>query len=113
MRIILLAMAATALAGCTFQSTTVRRAAAPAPTVVYAQPAPTVVYGTPVAVYPTTNTAYAAPTVAYTVSGQAAFDRAAYRAADWCRDHYGERARLYDTRQGSAGDIVTFECVRG
>src|SRR5215813_1817913 len=53
MRITLLIMALAVLAGCTFKSTTVRRAEAPppvvyqpAPTAVYQQPAPAVVYQT-------------------------------------------------------------------
>jgi hypothetical protein len=112
MRIFILVVAAAVLAGCTFKSTTVRRAEAPPPTVVYTQPTPTVVYGTPTVVYPT-NTTYAAPTVAYTVGSEVAFDQAAVRAADWCRNNYGDRARLHDTRRGSTGDVVTFECVSG
>ena len=116
MRMTLLVMAAAAaLAGCTFKSTTVRRADAtpppvvyqPAPTVVYQQPAPTVVYQAPAP----TIVAQSPPTIAYTVSGQAAFNQAAIQAADWCRANHATRARLIDTTRGSTADVVTFECV--
>ncbi len=119
--IIIVAVAASAvLAGCTFKSTTVRRAEvppppvvyAPAPTIVYATPAPTIVYQSPAptVVYQPTPTGRA-PTVAYAVAGQAQFNQAAVQAAAWCRTNHGIGAQLLDTRRGTTGDVVTFECV--
>ena len=115
MRITLLIMALAVLAGCTVKSTTVKRAEAPPPTVVY-QPAPTVVYQQPApsVVYQTsapTIVAQTPPTIAYTVSGQVGVNQAAIQAADWCRANHGTRARLIDTRQGSTAEVVTFECI--
>jgi len=120
--IIIVAVAASAaLAGCTFKSTTVRRAevpppatvvyATPAPTVVYATPAPTVVYQQPTVVYQQPTVVYRAPTVAYAVADQTQFNQAAVRAAAWCSTNHGNRAQLLDTRRGTTGDVVTFECV--
>jgi len=124
--IIILAVAASAaLAGCTFKSTTVRRAEVPPPatvvyatppaTVVYATPAPTVVYATPAptVVYQQPTVVARAPTVAYAVAGRAEFNQAAVQAAAWCRTNHGIGAQLLDTRRGTTGDVVTFECVPG
>jgi hypothetical protein len=113
--IIIVAVAASAaLAGCTFKSTTVRRAEVPPPaTVVYATPAPTVVYTTPAptVVYQQPTVVARAPTVAYAVAGQAQFNQAAVQAAAWCRTNHGIGAQLLDTRRGTTGDVVTFECI--
>lgn len=98
---IFLVMAVSALATCVAQGTTLAGT----------QPVPTIVYGTPTVPYPTTSTDSAAPTVSYTVGDGVPFDEAASLAADWCRDTYGERARLSDKRQISTGDFVTFACV--
>jgi hypothetical protein len=96
--------AATALAGCTFKSTEVRRAETPPP-VMYQAPAPTVVA-------PPAATATApGPTIAYTVMGQSQFNQAAVQAANWCNVNHGTGARLIDRQRSTAGDIVTFACT--
>src|SRR5262249_8903439 len=89
--------------------------ATPAPTVVYPMPAPTVVYATPAptVVYQQPTVVARAPTVAYAVAGRAEFDQAAVPAAAWGRTNHGIGAKLLDTRRGTTGDVVIFECVPG
>lgn len=104
LRIIMIAavVAAAALTGCTFQSTTVRKAETPPP-VVYQAPAPVVVAPS--------ATAYQQPTISYTVMGQSQFNQAAVQAASWCDTNHGTGARLIDRRRGVGGDVVTFACA--
>jgi hypothetical protein len=104
--IIALTIAAAVLTGCTFKSTTVRRAEAPPPaTVVYEAP-PTVAYQQPAVVY-------AEPTrsVAVNYTGVNGFELAARKADAYCDEHYGySDARLLsdDRIAGRA----TFACVQ-
>jgi hypothetical protein len=102
---LILAIATTALAGCTFKSTEVKRAETPPP--VVHQPAPTVVTP-PAVVYQQQPTA---PTISYTVMGDAQFNQAAVQAANWCNSNHGTGARLIDRRRSSGGDVVTFACT--
>jgi hypothetical protein len=113
--------ASAALAGCTFKSTTVRRAETPPPAaVVYAQPAPTVVYQTPpTVVYQTPPTVvyqqqpvYNVPnqTVAVTYSGLNGFELAAQKADAYCDEHYG-RSGVRLIRDDRSAGRATFACV--
>jgi hypothetical protein len=44
--------------------------------------------------------------------GQSQYDQAATQAASWCSQNYGRSgARLIDRTRGTAGDVVTFECM--
>jgi hypothetical protein len=84
------------VAGCTVKETTVTPAVPAPPAVVYQQP-------------PATT---GARRIAYTVMGQSQYDQAATQAASWCSQNYGRSgARLIDRTRGTAGDVVTFECM--
>ena len=90
------------MAGCTFKSTTVRRAESP-PTVVYEAP-PTVVYQQQ-PVYNVPN-----QTVAVNYRGPNGFELAAQKADAYCDERYGSsdvRLITDDRRAGRA----TFACV--
>jgi|SRR5215470_5998142 len=100
--IIVAVAASAAVAGCTFKSTTVRRAETP-PTVVYQAP-PIVVYQQP-PVYNAPN-----QTVAVNYRGPNGFELAVQKADAYCDEHYGNSdVRLIsdDPRARRA----TFACV--
>src|SRR5580765_1877298 len=93
-----LTVAATALAGCTFKSTTVKPVESPPPPVVYQAPAPTVV-APPAVAYQQPTTSQPA-TISYTVMGQSQFKQAAVQAANWCNTNHRTGARLVDRQRG-------------
>jgi hypothetical protein len=102
-------VAAAALAGCTFKSTTVER---PAP-VVYAQPAPTVVYQAPPTVVYEQPPAYSAPqrSIVVNYTGTNGFQLAAQRADAYCDEHYGDSdVRLVNDNRSTGR--ATFACVQ-
>jgi hypothetical protein len=122
--IVVLAIAASALGGCTFKSTTVERAQTPAHTVVEPAPAPVVVYQTPPPVV-----YQAQPTVVYqaqapiesvppagTVSvtytgGQSGYQLAWQKADSYCVAHYGNARVELISNDESAGRAM-FGCYR-
>lgn len=119
--IIALAIAASALSGCTFKSTTVERAQTPAHAVV--EPAPVVVYQAPPAVvyqaqptvvYQAPAPSVSAPpasTVAVTYTGPNGYQLAWQKANSYCVAHYGNsRVELLANDQ-SAGR-ARFGCHR-
>jgi len=121
--VILLAVAASALSGCTFNSTTVERAQtpaharvqpAPAPVVVYQAPAPVVYQAQPTVVYQAQTPAVSAPpagTVAVNYTGANGYQLAWQKANAYCVANYGNtRVELLGNDQ--AAGRATFGCHR-
>ena len=128
--IIALAVAASALGGCTFKSTTVERGAtpahvavepAPAPVVVYQTPPPVVyqappavVYQAPPVVYQTQAPAVSAPpagSVSVTYTGPSGYQLAWQKADSYCVAHYGNGRVELLANDESTGH-ATFGCYR-
>ena len=134
--IIALAVAAAALSGCTFKSTTVERGAtpahvavepapAPAPVVVYQTPPP-VVYQAPQPVYQAPQPVYQAPPVVYQTeapvappagsvavnyTGPNGYQLAWQKADSYCVAHYGNgRVELLSNDESTGR--ATFGCYR-
>lgn len=129
--IVALAVAAAALGGCTFNSTTVERARtpahvavepAPAPVVVYQAPAPVVYQAPPAVVYNAPPTpvyqaqapAVSAPpsgTVAVNYTGPNGYQLARQKAGQYCVAHYGN-TRIDLLSNDEATGRATFGCYR-
>ena len=121
--IVALAIAASALSGCTFKSTTVERAQIPAHAIVEPAPAPVVVYQTPPPVVyqapPTVVYQAQAPTVytpppgsvSVTYSGPNGYRLAWQKADSYCVAHYGNTRVELLTNDEAAGR-ATFGCNR-
>jgi len=127
--IIALAVAASALGGCTFKSTTVERGAtpahvavepAPAPVVVYQTPPPVVYQAAPAVVYqapPTVVYQAQAPTlsappvgtVSVTYTGASGYQLAWQKADSYCVAHYGN-TRVELIANDEAAGRATFGC---
>ena len=128
--IVALAIAASALSGCTFKSTTVERAQtpahaivepAPAPVVVYQTPPPVVyqappavVYQAPPVVYQAQAPAVSAPpagSVSVTYTGPSGYQLAWQKADSYCVAHYGN-TRVELLANDEAAGRATFGCNR-
>jgi hypothetical protein len=127
--IIALAVAAAALSGCTFRSTTVERGAtpahvavepapAPAPVVVYQTPPPVVyqapqpVYQSPPVVYQTqAPVAQPAGSVAVNYTGPNGYQLAWQKADSYCVAHYGN-GRVELLANDESTGRATFGCYR-
>ena len=121
--IIALAIAASALSGCTFKSTTVERAQTPAHAIVEPAPAPVVIYQTPppvvyqvppTVVYQTRAPAVYTPppgSVSVKYSGSNGYRLAWQKADSYCVAHYGN-SRVELLANDEAAGRATFACNR-
>ena len=121
--IVALAVAAAALGGCTFNSTTVERARTPAHVAVQPAPAPVVVYQVPAPVYQAAPTvvyqqpqapvvsAPPAGTVSVTYNGPGGYQLARQKAGSNCAAHYGN-SRIDLLSNDEAAGRARFGCYR-
>lgn len=113
--IIVLAVAASALGGCTFKSTTVERVQTPAHASVQPAPAPVVVYQAPApVVYQAQTPAVSTPpagTVAVTYTGANGYQLAWQKANAYCVANYGN-TRVELLRNDEAAGRAMFGCHR-
>ena len=121
--IIALAIAASALSGCTFKSTTVERAQtpahaivepAPAPVVIYQTPPPVVYQAPPAVVYQAQAPAVYTPppgSVSVKYSGSNVYRLAWQKADSYCVAHYGN-SRVELLANDEAAGRATFACNR-
>jgi hypothetical protein len=121
--IVALAVAAAALGGCTFNSTTVERAPtpahaavvpAPAPVVVYQTPPPVVYQAPPTVTYQTQAPVVSAPpsgTVSVTYTGPSGYQLARQKAGSYCAAHYGN-SRIDLISNDEAAGRARFGCYR-